>query len=88
MPNSLIVAATAALAATTWTTAGLLALRIIFAHRRLPQTRHGRILAFWTVQLFVLPTLDIIDFLATYGDWQLATRILPPGLEPTTPQPA
>jgi len=78
----LTLAGTAALAAILYYGIGLLVVHAIFKQRQLPRTPVGQAAAFLATRLIVLPTLEVVDWLATYGNRSVASSLLPDGLEP------
>jgi hypothetical protein len=83
----LIVAGTAALATVLYYCLGLVVLRSIFTRRELPRSPVGRLVAFLATRLIILPVLEIVDWLASVGDRDVASRLLPEGLEPIRRKP-
>jgi hypothetical protein len=88
MTDAPTLAATAGVATVIYYGIGLLVLYAIFKHRRVPDSTLGRAAAFAATRLFVLPTLELVDWLAEYGDPRIASNILPDGLEPFEGKPA
>lgn len=84
MPSEVLtVAGTAALATLLYYSIGLVVLHAIFDRRRVPSSPLGRLVAFLTTRLVILPVLEVVDWLATYGNPDIASRLLPNGLEPS-----
>jgi len=83
----LTLASTAALATILYYSLGLLVLRAIFQRRELPRSPVGRLVAFLTTRLVILPVLEIVDWLAAVGNRDVASRLLPDGLEPNRRKP-
>lgn len=83
----LTLASTAALATILYYTLGLVVLRAIFQRRELPHSPLGRLVAFLATRLVILPVLEIVDWLASVGDRDVASRLLPEGLEPIRRKP-
>lgn len=83
----LTLAGTAALATILYYSMGLVVLRAIFARRELPRTPLGRLIAFLATRLIILPVLEAVDWLASVGNRDVASRLLPEGLEPIRRKP-
>lgn len=83
----LTLAGTAALATVLYYCLGLIVLRSIFARRELPRSPLGRLVAFLATRLIILPVLEIVDWLASVGNRDVASRLLPEGLEPIRRKP-
>lgn len=83
----LILAGTAGLATVLYYALGFIVLHAIFKDRRIPTGPVGRTIAILTTRLVILPVLEIVDWLATYGNPRVASRLLPEGLEPIRRRP-
>lgn len=82
MSEALIIAGAAGLATILYYLIGFIVLHAIFKDRRIPTGPVGRTIAFLATRLVILPCLEIVDWLATYGNPRVASRLLPEGLEP------
>lgn len=84
MPSEVLtVAGTAALATLLYYCIGLVVLHAIFDRRRVPSSPLARLVAFLTTRLVILPVLEVVDWVASVGNRDVASRLLPEGLEPT-----
>lgn len=87
MSEPLVIAGAAGLATVLYYLIAFIVLHAIFENRRLPRGPVGRTIAFLATRLVILPCLEIVDWLATYGNARVASRLLPDGLEPLNRRP-
>lgn len=83
MPSEMLaIAGTAALATVLYYMIAFVVLHAIFRRRDVPDSGLGRVVAFAATRIVILPVLDVVDWLARYGDADIASWLLPEGLEP------